>query len=156
MKKLLLTLALFASPLIAEAPRNAALPSWLAGTWMMEDGANWTDELWTDAKGGMMLGISRTGFGSGLLSWETEQIRLNRDGSMVFIAQAQGKQPVEFPMVLVSEEAIEFANPAHDFPQRIRYWRQGSLLMAEISRLDGSDAVRFNYRPVVPPRDAVE
>ena len=156
MKKFLLALALVAAPLMSEAPRNAALPSWMAGTWMMEDGANWTDELWTDSKGGMMLGISRTGFGAELQSWETEQIKLNKDGTMVFIAQAHGKQPVEFPMVLISEDAIEFANPAHDYPQRIRYWRQGKLLMAEISRLDGSDAVRFNYRPVVPPRDGIE
>lgn len=36
---------------------------------------------------------------------------------------------------------------------RIRYWRQGKLLMAEASRIDGSDVTRWNYRPVVPPRD---
>ena len=156
MKKLLLFLTLVAAPLVAEAPHHAALPSWMAGTWMMEDGANWTDELWTDSKGGVMLGISRTGFGAELQSWEMEQIKLNSDGTMVFIAQAQGKPPVEFPMVLISDEAIEFANPTHDYPQRIRYWRQGKLLMAEISRLDGSDGKRWNYRPVVPPRDQVE
>ena len=53
-------------------------------------------------------------------------------------------------------EAVEFANPAHDYPQRIRYWRQGKLLMAEVSKMDGSKALRWNYRPVVPPRDQVE
>ena len=47
-------------------------------------------------------------------------------------------------------------NPAHDYPQRIRYWRQGKLLMAEFSKLDGSQTERWNYRPVVPPRDQVE
>ena len=51
------------------------------------------------------------------------------------------------------DEAIEFANPANDYPQRIRYWRQGKLLMAEISQIDGSKAVRWNYRPVVLPQD---
>lgn len=142
-----------AAPLSAADPRDAALPGWLAGTWMMEDGAEWSDELWTDARGGIMLGVARTGFGSQLQSWETTQIKVKPDGSISFIAQPSGKPPSEFPMVLRSEAAIEFANPAHDYPQRIRYWRQGQLLMAEISRIDGSDAVRWNYRPVIPPRD---
>ena len=57
-----------------------------------------------------------------------------------FFAQPSGKPASEFPMVLRSEESVEFANANHDYPQRIRYWRQGQLLMAEISKIDGSDA----------------
>jgi hypothetical protein len=120
---------------------------------MTEDGASWSDEVWTDARGGLMLGIARTGFGPKLNSWEIAQIRQKPDGTISFLAQPQGKPPSEFPMVLVSEEAIEFANPAHDYPQRIRYWRQGKLLMADISKIDGSQAMRWNYRPVIPPQD---
>ncbi|HQQ09537.1 MAG TPA: DUF6265 family protein [Novosphingobium sp.] len=142
-----------ASPLAAADARDARLPGWMAGTWMMEDGAEWSDELWTDARGGIMLGVARTGFGSQLQSWETTQIRVKPDGSVSFFAQPQGKPASEFPMVLRSDEAIEFANANHDYPQRIRYWRQGKLLMAEISRIDGSDAQRWNYRQVVPPQD---
>lgn len=133
--------------------RAAELPAWLAGTWMMEDGASWADEVWTDPRGGIMLGLARTGFGPQLQNWEVTQIRRKPDGSISFFAQPGGKPASEFPMVLVSEEAIEFANPAHDYPQRIRYWRQGKLLMAEVSKIDGSQALRWNYRPVVPPQD---
>jgi len=153
MKKLLLpALLLLSAPLGAQ---NAArtLPEWMAGTWMTEDGASWSDEVWTDARGGLMLGVARTGFGPRLNSWELAQIRQKPDGTISFLAQPQGKPASEFPMVLVSEEAIEFANPAHDYPQRIRYWRQGKLLMAEISKIDGSQAMRWNYRPVVAPQD---
>jgi hypothetical protein len=39
-----------------------------------------------------------------------------------------------------------FANPAHDYPQRIRYWLEGNALNAEISRIDGSKTVRWTYR----------
>ena len=46
-----------ASPLAAADARDARLPGWMAGTWMMEDGAEWSDELWTDARGGIMLGF---------------------------------------------------------------------------------------------------
>lgn len=153
MKQLLLTVLLtFSAPLSAQSAARS-LPEWMAGTWMTEDGATWSDEVWTDARGGLMLGIARTGFGPRLDSWELAQIRQRLDGTIAFVAQPRGKDASEFPMVLVSEEAIEFANPAHDYPQRIRYWRQGKLLMAEISKIDGSQAMRWNYRPVVPPQD---
>lgn len=157
MKKLIVAaLLLFTAPLTAQTLSRPTLPEWMAGTWVMQDGANWSDEVWTDPRGGIMLGVGRTGFGSELASWEMTQIRVKADGTISYFAQPQGKAAVEFPLVLISEEAIEFANPAHDYPQRIRYWRQGKLLMAEISRLDGSDALRWNYRPVVLPKDQVE
>ena len=153
MKRLIFAALLLAAPLTAEAPKGAALPGWMAGTWMMEEGAQWADEVWTDPRGGMMLGVGRSGFGPQLDSWELTQIRVKADGSMVYIARPEGKAPVEFPMVLISEEAVEFANPSHDYPQRIRYWRQGKLLVAEISLLDGSRQTRWNYRQVIPPQD---
>lgn len=157
MKKLAAAaLLLLTAPLAAQTVARPSLPGWMAGTWMMEDGASWSDEVWTDPRGGIMLGVSRSGFGPELQFWEVAQIRVKPDGGISLFAQPQGKPPSEFPMVLISAESIEFANPAHDYPQRIRYWRQGRLLMAEISLLDGSKVQRWNYRPVVPPRDEVE
>jgi hypothetical protein len=157
MKRLLLAaILLIAGPLGAQTVAKPTLPAWLAGTWAMEDGATWADELWTDPRGGVMLGMGRNGFGPDVKAWEFTQIKTRKDGSLALIAQADGKPIVEFPLVLISAEAIEFANPTHDYPQRIRYWRQGKLLMAETSKLDGSEVVRWNYRPVVPPRDQVE
>ena len=152
----LLIALLMAVPLPAQTLSQPTLPAWLAGTWAMEDGASWSDELWTDPRGGVMLGLARSGFGPELKSWEVTQIVTRKDGSLAYVVQENGKPAVEFPLVLISAEAIEFANPAHDYPQRIRYWRQGKLLMAEISKLDGSEVMRWNYRPVVPPRDQVE
>ena len=150
----LITAALvLASPLAAQTVAQPKLPEWMAGTWMMQDGAEWFDEMWTDPRCGIMLGLGRNGFGSELNGWELMQIRQGSDGRIKLIARPDGKPPVEFPLVLISEEAIEFANPAHDYPQRIRYWRQGKLLMAEISLLDGSRSLRWNYRPVIPPQD---
>ena len=161
MKKLLLAAVLIAAPLLvsqgsAQTLAQPQLPTWLAGTWAMEDGATWADELWTDPRGGVMLGVARTGFGPELQSWELAQIVTRKDGSLAYVVQVKGQDPVTFPLVLISAEAIEFANPAHDYPQRIRYWRQGKLLMAEVSKTDGSKAQRWNYRPVIPPPDQVE
>jgi hypothetical protein len=158
MKKLLTAtlLLLAAVPLAAQTLAKPELPGWMAGTWVMQDGANWSDEVWTDPRGGIMLGVARNGFGSKLEGWETTQIKVKPDGTISYFAQPSGKPPSEFPLVLISEESIEFANPAHDYPQRIRYWRQGKLLMAEISKLDGSQPMRWNFRPVVLPKDQVE
>ncbi len=151
-QSLLLALALIAAPLAAQAP-VAELPNWMAGTWMAEDGNTWADEVWTDPRGGVMLGIGRAGFGPELREWEALRIERGEDGRLTLIAKPSKGSETRFPMVLVSEEAIEFANPAHGYPQRIRYSRQGKLLIAEISKLDGSEAMRWNYRPVVPPQD---
>lgn len=126
----------------------APLPAWLAGFWQAQDGINWADETWIAPRGGMMLGIGRAGSGAQMLSWETMRIAARADGTLVFHAQPKGAPGTEFPAVSIGEEAIEFANPKHDYPQRIRYWRQGQLLMAEASKIDGSDAQRWNFRPV--------
>lgn len=154
-RQFLLVLAALSGSLssAARAADDAGLPGFMAGTWMMEDGAEWSDELWTDVKGNIMLGVSRSGFGTEVKVWELARIERKPDGSISFFAQPNGRAPTEFRQALRSADSVEFANPANDFPQRIRYWRQGQLLMAEISKLDGSDAVRWNYRPVIPPRD---
>lgn len=133
-----------AGPVRAETP----LPAWLAGTWAMEAGAVWADGVWTTARGGAMLGIGRTGFGPDLESWEMLRIERKGGGGLAYIVQSRGGAPVEFPLAVASANAMEFANPANSFPQRIRLWREGQLLMREVSRMDGSEAVRFNYRPV--------
>ena len=159
MRRLLLIFALplcLATAARASAPADAAtaLPEWLAGTWAMEHGADWADEVWTSARGGMMLGLGRTGFGPDIQSWETARIMRRPGGSLSFIVQTKGGAAVEFPLAVASAYAIEFANPANAFPQRIRFWREGQLLMTELAKMDGSGAVRTNYRPVeTAPRD---
>lgn len=143
---LALALALLALPLTAQVRAgDAALPGWLAGSWSMEDGAAWADETWTSPRGGMMLGALRHGFGPGLDRWETARIE-RKAGVMMLVLQPGSGGRVEFPVVLASAFAIEFANPAHDFPQRIRYERVGQLLVVELSLIDGSDSRRAQYR----------
>lgn len=50
--------------------------------------------------------------------------------------------------VAQKEGEIVFADPAHDYPQRIRYWRDGAMLRAEISKMDGSRVNRWAYVPM--------
>lgn len=136
-------LILAAAPLAAQ---EQPLPAWLAGAWVMESGARWADETWTPPRGSMMMGAARIGFGPEINEWEHTRIVRKADGSISYFAQPKGGPVSEFPMVNTSEAAIEFANPAHDYPQRIRYERVGQLLITEISKLDGSEAMRWQYR----------
>lgn len=137
---------LCASPAFAEDVKDeASLPHWMAGAWDSSDGENWADEYWTPARGGMMIGAARMGKGDALIIWESTRIMRGADGTLSFFAQPRGVPASEFPMVASSPTMIEFANPAHDYPQRIRYWRDGALLKARISLMDGTQAYEYRF-----------
>ena len=135
------------------ARANAGLPLWLAGTWMMQNGARWADMVWTSPRGGMILGLGRTGFGADLESWEAVRIVRRADGSIGLVAQRKGGPALDYPLAVAGADSIEFSNVTHS-PQRIRLWREGQLLMTETSQMDGGEAERMNYRPVeTAPKD---
>ena len=143
----------FAATLPSSGVPSKVLPAWLAGTWVMERGADWADALWMGPRGDAMLGLTRAGFGPDVQAWDLLRI-VRRSGSLVLVIQPKGGAVTEFPLAFASADAIEFANAENEFPQRIRYAREGQLLMIEVSLLDGGRAVRQNYRPVAgPPAD---
>lgn len=148
MKRLIAVLALFlAAPVLAiEVPAN--LPGWLAGAWAMQDGDNWADEFWTPPRAGLMIGAGRAGRGERIDGFEHTRIVRMPDGELVFVAQPLGAPATYFPMVASGAQMIEFANPAHDYPQRVRYWREGRVLKARISLMDGSKATEWAFTPM--------
>lgn len=123
-------------------------PGWMAGAWVETKGDAWAEEFWTPPRGGIMIGAGRTGKGGKLASWEAMRIVRGEDGKLAFIAQPGGGAAVTFPMVSSGAREIVFANPAHDYPQKIRYWRDDAGLKAEISLMDGGKAVRFAFTPM--------
>lgn len=130
------------------AAADIPLPGWMAGAWIQADGDAWAEEYWTPARGGLMIGAARTGKGSRLESWEATRIQTDDSGAMSFVASPNGGAPIRFPLVSANRTEIIFANPGHDYPQRIRYWLDGKLLRAEISLADGSRPMRWTYRPM--------
>ena len=132
--------------LIAAAPAPA--PDWLAGAWSETKGEAWTEEFWSPMRGGIMMGAGRTGQGAALMNWETMRIERVKDGSFVFWASPRGVKATPFPSTAVTSSSVVFTNPTNDYPQRIRYWREGKLLNAEIAMADGSKAQRWTFAPV--------
>jgi hypothetical protein len=100
----------------------------------------------------MMLGSSRTGRGDTILEWEALRIERNAqngDGPVVRLSYfaAPGGQPWKrFAWSRHGGPGITFYNVANDYPQRIRYWREGDRLVAEIALENGSKARRWRYR----------
>ena len=146
--KMLAVLAIVASgTAIAQSkPTTTDLPGWMAGCWERASGDRWTEECWMGPRGGIMLGAGRSGAGEAVREWEATQIVVGPDGKLAYWASPQGGAHVAFPMVSQGPREIVFANPSHDYPQRIRYWMEGDALNAEISRVGGGRLVRWTYR----------
>lgn len=131
----------------AQAMSDAhAMPEWMAGTWAHKDGDAWADEYWSPLRADIMFGASRSGTGDTLQFWEQMRIQKEEDNAVVLWVVSADQKPVRFVATASGENRILFENAAHDYPQRIEYWREGRQLKAEISLLDGSKAVQFSFR----------
>ena len=123
------------------------LPEWMAGCWDQASGSGWTEECWTKPRGRMMMGSSRSGDGQKLNTFEFMRITSEPAG-VTFCALPQGQAGDCFDKTEQSGAAVTFVNENHDYPQRIRYWRDGKDLVAEIAMKDGSKAVSWRYKPM--------
>ena len=106
--------------------------SWMAGSWNGESRGIQMEEHWTAPKGNSMVGIHRdTGKGRTLLF---EFLRIEQQGDqIVYLSMPNGRSPATpFPLKELSGTRVVFENPAHDFPQRIIYWKDGNDLRARI------------------------
>ena len=131
---------------IAMQAAEPALPGWMAGCWETASDDKWTEECWTAPRAGIMLGSNRTGAGDRLEMFEMMQIgSLPGSPGMAFWAAPNGSNRTMFAWSPSNEPGVTFVNPKNEYPQRIRYWREGSDLHAEISLTDGSKAVRWRF-----------
>lgn len=123
------------------------MPAFLAGCWeQQKDEGRWTEECWTSARGGLMIGSGRDGKGDQVRHWEWMRIERDADGSLTFYGSPQGAVPIGFKATESDATSITFVNPNHDYPQRVRYAVTETGLDAEVSLFDGSKPNRWNYR----------
>lgn len=104
--------------------------SWMTGYWKTEAReGRITEEHWMAPKGGLMLGVNRVleagAKGQKAVFFEYLRIEEKRraDGryEVVLLASPQGRPATPFRLVESGEKWATFANPQHDFPQRITY-----------------------------------
>ena len=121
--------------------------AWIGGTWIGGDERFGIEERWTPPAGGTMLAVARTVKGGGrMVAFEYLRI-VEQDGTLIYIAEPNGRPPVEFRLTRLEGELAVFENPAHDFPQIIRYAkRQDGALEATVSGAGGEKPQTFVFR----------
>ena len=132
----------------AAADSGVALPAWLTGSWVTVRGSRTIEELWNEPRGGMMQAVGRTTQGERLVEFEFVRI-VQRKGSLVYIAQPNGRPPTEFALAAHGPDSVRFENPAHEFPQVVCYRRvRADSVVAVVSATSGGKdlAIRFEYR----------
>jgi hypothetical protein len=137
---LLCFLAWTASPTPAGAAAAEPSPAladlaWMAGCWTGEEGGTLTEECWLLPGGGILLGMHRDVRASGKSFFEFLRIEAVGD-SAVYWGSPAGRPATPFGLVEKGPRRVVFANPAHDFPQRIIYWRTDDGLLH--ARVEGT------------------
>ena len=123
------------------------MPGFLAGCWEQKrDGGSWTEECWTDPRGGLMIGSGRDGKDDSVNHWEWMRIERNTDGSVTFYGSPKGAPAVGFKASEADGKSVTFVNASHDYPQRVRYTVTDIGVDAEISLADGAKPVRWSYK----------
>ena len=120
--------------------------AWLQGCWELKTANRSVEEIWTTAKGGSMIGVSRT-IRDGKLT-EYEMIVLRERGDMLaYEAHPSGQPAATFLSTRISASELVFENAAHDFPQQIGYRLDGDTLLAWIrGTQNGKDRrIEFPY-----------
>jgi ABC-type sugar transport system substrate-binding protein len=134
--------------LLAEAATaTVPMPAFLAGCWEEKRAEqSWTEECWTDPRGGLMIGSGRNGKADHVANWEWMRIERGADGAVTFYGSPKGAPAVGFKATEADAKSITFVNVSHDYPQRVRYVLTETGLDAQVSLNDGSKPNRWSYR----------
>lgn len=129
------------------AAATLPMPAFLAGCWeQRREEQSWTEECWTDPRGGLMIGSGRDGQGDAIRHWEWMRIESSADGAVTFYGSPKGAPAVGFKATQSDGNSVTFVNASHDYPQRVHYVRTTTGIDAEVSLADGSKAERWSYR----------
>ena len=114
-----------------QSPLTAADLEFMTGCWRFEAKGRIVEEHWMAPAGGTTMGISRTVVDGKTTEFEFVQIREVAQG-LAFVAKPSNQPEATFIAKSKTAEEIVFENPAHDFPQRIRYRLDGQTLRARV------------------------
>lgn len=128
----LILLSLFLALPTAAAEPVADDLAWLSGQWLGGDGNERTEEHYMRPAGGVIAGMSRTVRTGKAPQIEFIRIAPGDDGRLAYHAHPLGQAPASFALVESAPGLAVFANPRHDFPQKIIYRRTGDSLTAII------------------------
>lgn len=108
---------------------------WLAGCWSYVGREAGSGEVWSSPAGGTMLGTARVVREGETVSHEFLMIRESKDGGLEYVAHPSGQETTVFHLEKVASRRLVFANPGHDFPQRLIYHLRSDGVLA--ARIEG-------------------
>jgi Domain of unknown function (DUF6265) len=111
--------------------------AWLAGHWAQARNGGRSEELWLPPDAGLMLGLGRSMSREGKREFEWLRIEERSDG-VYYIAAPNGGATTEFKLMSLGTTTAQFANPAHDFPNKITYERHDNVLSVTIEGTSGN------------------
>ncbi|MFO1315227.1 MAG: DUF6265 family protein [Burkholderiales bacterium] len=123
---------------------SVASLAWLDGCWTGTVNQRDFREQWSPLRGGILLGVGSTVYQGKPQSYEYLRIEPRADG-VYYVALPSGQKEAAFKLVSITKDdqdtSFAFANPEHDFPQRIIYRRatEGWLYATIEGKLNGED-----------------
>lgn len=153
--RIVLAAALLCSATLADAqaPQVSGL-DWMTGTWVAASDRETVTETWLGPGNGLMVAANLTTRPGNRKSFEFLRIAETPEGFSYF-ASPGGRAPVEFKLKESGDKRVVFENAAHDFPQRILYWREGEALVARIEGTLKGEARSMQWRFVTPGTDPI-
>jgi hypothetical protein len=133
---------ILSAALFAQGPFKIENLGWISGCWGSENKDTNTSgsEFWTMVAGDSILGVGRTIKNGQTVDYEYMRIVVYDKGIFYTAKPKANPDETSFKLTkLTGNEAI-FENPAHDFPQKIIYRRDGTNLFA---RIEGNNKGKF-------------
>ena len=148
MSRLAIAALLLSSHALAQAPAKVESLDWMAGNWVNESARGKVAETWLGPGNGLMVAVNLSTFANGRKTFEFLRIAETPTGISYF-ASPGGQPPTEFKLKEAGDRRVVFENAAHDFPQRILYWREGESLCAAVEgSMNGETASeRWCWKP---------
>lgn len=125
----------------------------LTGTWQSDDGKSF--ERWAKNDNGTYRSVAFSVKGADT-SWNEQAVIYQENNNWVFENTVKGQnkgKAIKFTSSLLSDNSVQFSNPAHDFPTDINYTLPdnntvSAFIIGPNATTGGKDTIPFNYKRV--------
>jgi hypothetical protein len=135
-----------ASSVSGQSTLDATTFDWLKGTWERLDAkpGQTAYEVWSDATDGSLTGMGCILKGTDTVFVEHLKIIKQADTYYYSAEVSHNAGPVLFEMTEIGPMSFVSENPQHDFPKKITYSYDGTILTATISA--GTKEIPFRFK----------
>ena len=120
---------------------NSSVLSWIAGCWVTPDSS--AQEVWVVESERSLAGFGVSITDNKIAFYEVLSIKQSEEGSWIYTAHPSGQSSASFVAVEIDDSSVVFENSEHDYPQEIRYKREGRRLHATVSLIGGVNPNSF-------------